>query len=180
MVENTDLSDAQPLPPVGTADSPSGAIGPENVKVWDDEFRQLHLKVGDQEFVDLRVVRVFPISGRGDHVSFIDSNGKEVALLEHPRGLDKASRHALEAAFDRMYYVPKIVRVLSVTESFGMSRWEVMTDRGYAAFEMTDREGIRKLPGGRYLVHDPDGNRFEIEDLSKLDRQSCAMLQSEL
>ena len=79
-----------------------------------------------------------------------------------------------------MYYVPKIVRVLSVTESFGMSRWEVMTDRGYAAFEMTDREGIRKLPGGRYLVHDPDGNRFEIEDLSKLDRQSRAMLQSEL
>ena len=191
MVERTDTNDPS-APPLGqaAADNAAGAIRPEDVKVWEDEFRQLHLKVrhsgqaggqvGDREFVDLRVVRVFPISSMAEHVSFLDSIGKEVALLAHPRGLDKASRHALEKAFDRMYYVPKIVRVLSVTETFGLSRWEVMTDRGYAAFEITDREGIRKLPGGRYLIHDPDGNRYEIEDLAKLDAQSQGMLQSEL
>ena len=181
MVERTDTSDPS-APPLGqaTADNAAGAIRPEDVKVWEDEFRRLHLKVGDREFVDLRVVRVFPISSMADHVSFLDSIGKEVALLAHPHGLDKASRHALEKAFDRMYYVPKIVRVLSVAETFGLSRWEVMTDRGYAAFEITDREGIRKLPDGRYLIHDADGNRYEIEDLAKLDAQSQGMLQSEL
>jgi catechol 2,3-dioxygenase-like lactoylglutathione lyase family enzyme len=173
---------ASPAAKVGSpkAENRSGAIEPDNVKIWEDEFRQLHLRVGDEEFVDLRVVRVFPISGKADHVSFLDEQGKEVALLAHPRGLDKASRNALGKAFDRMYYVPKIVRVLAITESFGMSRWEVMTDRGYAAFEITDREGIRKESDGRYLIHDPDGNRYEIENLAKLDAASRAMLQSEL
>ncbi len=181
MVEDTNRNNSAAESLVNpTAENPSGEIGPENVRIWEDEFRQLHLKVGEREFGDVRVVRVFPISGKTDLVCFLDWNGKEIALLAHPHKLDKTSRNALAMAFDRMYYVPKITRMLSVTETFGMSRWEVMTDRGYAAFEMTDREGIRKEPHGRYLIHDPDGNRYEIEDLSKLDSHSRAMLQSEL
>jgi hypothetical protein len=155
-------------------------IQPDDVKIWEDAFHRLYLSVQGREFGNVRAVRAFPISGKADYISFLDEQRKEVALLAHPRGLDKASRRALEKALERMYYVPKIVRVDSITENPGISHWEVLTDRGYASFELTDREHIRKLPGRRYLVHDADGNRFEIEDLAQLDKRSQELVQSEI
>ena len=62
----------------------------------------------------------------------------------------------------------------------GVSEWEVKTDRGYAKFEVVDRtEHIRKLPGGRVMIVDADGNRFEIEDVSRLDERSQTLVRTE-
>jgi len=47
----------------------------------------------------------------------------------------------------------------------GVTNWETQTDHGYATFEVVDREYIRKLPGGRYIIADADGNRFELPNL---------------
>ena len=44
---------------------------------------------------------------------------------------------------------------------------------------MIDREFIRILPPARYILQDVDGNRFEIEDATKLDAKSQALLRSE-
>jgi hypothetical protein len=158
----------------------AGSVPPDHVKIWVDEFHQLHVAANGQEYVDVRPVRIFPISSKADYVSFLDDKRKEVLLLRNPHKLDKGSRQALDAAFSHIYYCPKITRVDSVTESMGITRWEVMTDRGYAKFELTDRDHFRKLPGRRLIMQDPDGNRFEIEDLAKLDKKSLEIIQSEL
>ena len=156
------------------------AVLPERVKVWEDAFKVLHVSLDGQDFPKVRAVRAFPITGRADYVSFLNEEHKEVVLLAHPHKLDKESLHALEQALAKMYYVAKITRIDSVTEIMGVTNWETQTDHGYATFEVVDREYIRKLPGGRYIIADADGNRFEIEDISRLDPRSQSIAQSEL
>lgn len=154
-------------------------IQPDQVKLREDEYHCLLLTVDDQEYENVRPVRTFPLSGKTDHVSFVDSSGREIALVAHPHKLDKESRRALRRHLDLMYYVPKIVRIDSINESMGISIWNVLTDRGYATFEIVDRESIMKMPGGRFIMKDADGNRFEIENIAELDNRSRILVESE-
>jgi hypothetical protein len=148
-------------------------VPPEGVRVWEDAFWELHVSAAGREFTNLRPRRVFPLSGRADYVSFLDEKGREVLLLAHPRRLDRESRHALEKALERTYYTAKILRVDGMREAMGVTQWDVLTDHGHARFEVVDREQhIRHLRGGRYVIADVDGNRFEIEDVRQLDKRS--------
>jgi len=155
-------------------------VQPDRVRIWEDEFHALHISVDDEEFADVRPKRAFPLSGKSDYVSFLAEKDKEVALLAHPHKLDKQSRKVLNRALRRMYYVPKILKVDEITETMGVGHWHVQTDRGYASFEVLDRNShIRTLPGGRYLIVDVDGNRFEIENVNELDERSQTMIAHE-
>jgi len=165
----------------GDAGSPDGVgvVEPARVRVWEDAFHRFHVSLDGEEFTDVRAVRTFPVSGKADYVSFLDEGGKEVVLLKHPHKLDKASRAALHKAFEKMYYVPVITCVYSITEKMGVTNWQVMTDRGYASFEVVGREHIRRLPERRFLITDADGNRFEIKDVLELDERSQTLIRSE-
>jgi len=156
-----------------------GKVEAHRVRVWEDVFHVLHARVDEETFADVHAVRVFPISGRADYVSFLDEKGREVALLADPDRLDESSREALTVALERMYYTPKILRVDAIKETWGVTHWQVQTDRGYASFEVVAREHIRKLPDGRLVIQDVDGNRFEIEDVARLDSRSQALVLSE-
>jgi len=157
----------------------AGVIGPDGVRVREDEFHRLHVIVDGTEHSNVRAVRAFPISEKADYISFLDSEGHEVALMAEPDKLDEASRVVLARALKTMYYMPKITCVHSITEKMGVGHWEVTTDRGYASFEVVSREQIRRLPRGRLLLNDADGNRFEIEDTEALDVRSRALIHSE-
>lgn len=159
---------------------PSWLTQPERVRLWEDAFHVLHLAVDDKEHANVHPRHVFPLSGNVDYVSFLDDKDKEVALVAQPHKLDKASRQALEKALERMYYVARIVRVDEISETMGVTHWEVQTDRGYAAFDVVDLHQIRRLPQGRLLIADADGNRFEIENVGRLDQRSQSIINSEI
>jgi len=150
------------------------------VRVRLDAFGCLHVSVDARQYPDVRAVYAFPLSKRADYVSFLDGRGHEVALVAHPHQLDDDSRRVLDEALKSMYYVPRITRVYSISEKMGISQWQVVTDRGYAFFEVADRRrDIRRLPGHRYLLTDADGNRFEIANTDDLDPHSRALVHSE-
>jgi hypothetical protein len=179
-------------PEQNNADAPANAgweaeigrleiVEPERVRIWQDEFRRLHVAVdGETEFVDVRPARVFPISGAADLISFLDRDDKEVLLLRHPAGLDPESRQSLEEEISRAYFVPKITYIYDIEDSHGAARWQVETDRGYRVFDIRDREDVRVLGGKRVLLQDADGNRFEVEDLTLLDERSQRLLDKEI
>jgi hypothetical protein len=164
----------------GTEDLSEWVCPPEGVKVWMDDFHVLHVSARGKTFDDVRPRRAFPLSGKAAYVSFLNEKDKEVVLLAKPRELDHESRAALEKALERVYYVAKIRRVDSIAETMGVSLWQVMTDRGYASFEVTERNSIRKLPDGRLIIVDVDGNRFEVETVEDLDDRSQALIYSEM
>ena len=77
----------------------------------------------------------------------------------------------------RRYLVPTILRVPSVTERFGVTTWQVETDRGRREFSVADHDdSVRHLGGGRISVQDVDGNRFDIPDYHRLDRRTREIL----
>lgn len=170
---------------VGDAEAPlqlalEDVVTPERVTIWEDQYKVLHVTVDEQTLEDVRPRRTFPLSGKADYVSFADKQGHEVLLLAHPHKLDHASRRALEHALARLYYAAEIVRVDSIGETMGVSLWHVLTDRGYAVFEVVDRQRhIRLMPGGRYLITDVDGNRFEIPNVRNLDPRSQSLVETE-
>lgn len=156
------------------------AVGAAQVRIWRDPFFALHVTVDGVDHPDLRPRRVFPISGRSSFVSFLNEKGEEEVLLRDPENLDPESTAVLELFLSRVYSGAIIRRVYDITETMGVALWTVMTDRGYASFEVVDRERhIRLLPGGRYLITDVDGNRFEIPCIHDLDRRSQELVETE-
>jgi predicted oxidoreductase len=80
----------------------------------------------------------------------------------------------------KLYFRAIITRIDSIGESMGVSMWEAMTDCGYAKFEVVDRQRhIRFLPGGRFLITDVDGNRYEIPCIYELDERSQRLVETE-
>ena len=152
----------------------------DRVKVWENSLRQLCIRIDGQEFTDLIPRRAFPLTGKADYICLLNRDGKETVMLAKPNQLDRASREALDAVLTRMYYTATITRVDSIVEKLGVSRWEAMTDRGYARFEVIDTESIRKLKGGRVVLTDADGNRFEIRNVEALDPRSRDLVYAEI
>ncbi len=154
-------------------------VDADRVRVWRDARFVMHVRVDDTVYDGVRAVRAFPLSHAAPYVSFINDKGKEVCLLTHLDALDDASREAVQDALDLNYFVPRITAVHSISESWGVSHWDVDTDCGRARFEIVDREKIRRLPGGGLVIVDADENRFMVEDLSALDPRSQNLIISE-
>ncbi|NQU43857.1 DUF1854 domain-containing protein [bacterium] len=170
----TETSNNQLLP-----DDEVRVIPAERVRVWEDEKYVLHVAVDDTVYSKVRAVKAFPLTNRVDYISFLDEKNKEVVLLEGWERLSPDSRAALERVLARMYYRPYIRKVLSITETVGISRWDVITNQGYAQFEIADRKQIRPFSGGRYVITDAEGNRFEIPDVHRLDPKSQSLVLGE-
>jgi len=161
-------------------DASGWIMPPDGVRIWLDDLHRLCVSAGDETFEGVRPRYAFPLSSKCDYISFLGEEGKEVLLLSHPRKLDGESRQALRTALERTYYTAKILQVYDIKEAMGVAQWRVRTNRGFATFEIVDRnQHIRSLPSERYLLMDADGNRFEIEDLSRLDAHSQAEVHHE-
>ena len=172
-------SGEQPTAAKGDQLSDAGLVDASRAAIWEDDVGAFHMRLDDEETNDVRAVRTFPLSGKADYISLVDDKGKEVALIGNPRDLDEASLACLERSLKRMYYVARIVEVLKISETMGISKWHVMTDRGYANFEILARDNIRESPKGRFIIVDADGNRFEIPDVTQLDDKSQSIVSSE-
>lgn len=156
------------------------AVDPQDVRVWMDEFHVLHVEAKGQVYDDVQPRHAFPLSGKGDYVSFIGEKDQEMVFLRNASQLDPASRRALDESLAKLYYRATILRIDNIAETMGVSMWEVMTDCGYAKFEVVDRQRyIRILPGGRFLIVDADGNRFEIPCIYEMDERSQRLVETE-
>ena len=61
---------------------------------------------------------------------------------------------------------------------YGVSYWDVETDRGQREFVAKNvAENARWLGDNRLFILDVDGNRFEFSDLTQLDKRSKALIE---
>lgn len=163
-----------------TCASVEWAVDAADTSIWIDEQCVLHVCARNEEHIDVRPRKVFPLSEKAAYITFLGEKNKEMLLLRNPDALDPASREALDKALGLVYYVAKIRSVQHIEEAMGVSLWDVETDCGFARFEISDRNRqIRTLSPGRYQIADVDGNRFEIEDVKQLDARSQRLVATE-
>lgn len=160
-------------------------LKPENIRLELDEEQELTLNLLEQEevFHGVEVNPAFPLSQVGRYISFKEDEHaeEEIGMIEDINDLDHGSRESLRRILEKMYFMPKITRIYDVEEEFGVTRWEVETEKGRRSFDIKSRRSdIRPYENGRIIFHDIDGNRYEITDYRQLDKKSQKLLRSEI
>lgn len=155
--------------------------GPE-VKIirTGDTKVDVHIFAGEV-YMGLEPRRLFPRSGLTQYITLVDEEQKEKAILRNLEQLDAESRRAVEGCLEEYYMIPKITRVISIVEKFGVLTWNCETDHGTRSFRIRNRHSdIKMLYDGRVLIRDSNDNRYEIENVDALDKHSRRLLSCEL
>jgi len=141
------------------------------------EGGSLGLEVDGKIYENVKVVPLFPLSDDEGWISVIDEDGREIGIVERLRSLEPESQRALREELRKRYVVPRILKVRSCREHFGLVEWEVETDRGPRRFLTRNlRETVQRM-GVRLMFSDVDGNRYDVPDLRALDPKSRALIE---
>ena len=126
-----------------------------------------------QDFGRVFFHRCFTFESPDEYISVLNKDGRELGLILKLSELSEEAQAIIRAELDRKYLCPKIQKILALKEKLGYSFWEVVTDKGDMSFSMYDTyRNIAKVGGNALILTDVDGNRFKIDDYSKLDRKS--------
>lgn len=122
--------------------------------------------------------RCFPFESPDEYISVLNKDGREYGMILKLSELPEESQTIIRNELNRKYLCPIIERILSVKEKLDYSFWEVTTDKGKMSFSMHDTyRNIAKVGNGTLILTDVDGNRFRINDVSKLDRKSFKKIE---
>jgi len=136
---------------------------------------------GDRSWREVRVARAFPFSDPDRYIGLRDGDDKDIGILTTLHGLDNDSRAIIEEELERRYFTPRIERVLTVKEEFGVVTWEVETDRGPRRFLVRNlRDSTFPLGANRLMMTDTDGNRYEFPDVSAVGPKAMTVLSKVL
>ncbi len=134
-----------------------------------------------RRFESLEPHRLFPLSGVDKYISLLDSDGNEVAIIRDMTTLPPSDRAVIEKCLGEYYFIPKITRIDSLTEKFGMITIAAQTDRGQVSISIRGIvHSLKLIHGTRVLIRDTNDNRYEIPDLRELDRHSQQLIDSYL
>ena len=129
-------------------------------------------------FENLEPRCLFPSSNREKFITLLDENGNEQAVIRDLQTLPKNEQVIIRECMEEYYLIPRITKILSTTEKFGLITLETETDRGPARIEIRNLlYGFKQL-GNRLLLRDGNDNRYEIPDLTRLDARSRHLLDN--
>ncbi len=126
-----------------------------------------------RSFESLEPRRLFPVSDRSRYIALLDENGAEQAVIRDLSVLPKTEQQIIEACLQEYYLVPKITRVMDYRERFDGITFFADTDHGPANIEIrTLTQGLKVIGEFRALIRDINDNRYEIPDVTRLDKHS--------
>jgi hypothetical protein len=128
------------------------------------------------EHTGVAAVRAFPISAPDAGIGIVDADGHELAWVPHLSELQEPQRTLLTEALEQREFMPRLLRVRSVSSFATPSTWEVDTDRGLTSFVLKGEEDIRRLGPGLLIVNDAHGVQYLIRDLLSMDAHSRKLL----
>jgi Domain of unknown function (DUF1854) len=130
-------------------------------------------------YLQVKLAVAAPLSRPGKYVSLLNGKGEEIAMVPDLDALDPASRQVAEQELHRRYLTSRIQRLVSLKQEFGVTYWEVETQRGLRDFVVRDlQENCVWLSDSHILLIDVDGSRFEIPDRRELDEHSRLLLEN--
>lgn len=136
----------------------------------------LHREGREETLEGARPVRAFPMTAPDRQIVLLDADDAELGILRELRGLDRESREAIEAELEIAYLVTRVEAIRGVRARFGVTTWEVETDRGPRTAHVKERSDIRPMPDGRIILTDVDGVKYEIPPPGELDERSRGWL----
>ena len=147
-------------------------------------FAGLKYKGEDHKHIILR--RIMPLQQPMEYISVADPENKEIGILKAVADLPKAQQDVVIHELDNRYYSPEVLEVMSVQDKLGYVYMEMRLKNKQGA-EYTKNcavkdvsRNIRMLSNTRVIIFDVDGNRYMINDVANLNRQSMRKLDAYL
>ena len=130
------------------------------------------------EYNKIYLIRNFPFEYKYQYITVLNSDMKEIGIIRSTEDFPEEQKSLLEKELDRRYYMPKITEIKKMKEKMGFTNWTVDTDFGEVTFSVRDTyKNMVKLPKGRCIITDVDGNRYEISDINQLDKKSYKKIE---
>jgi hypothetical protein len=154
-------------------------LDPAQVQLFMDEFDELQIAIEGQDPIGpVSVHRAFPLSAAGDYIALRGPDDEELGIVQRTADLEEQSQQALNTETERTYFVAQITAIRSIKTEYYVPHWDVETDRGPRIFQLhSARRDLRIMAGGRILLHDADGNRYEIPNYQNLSPESRALIE---
>ena len=135
--------------------------------------------IDGRKFENLEPRRLFPLSGMEKYITLLDEEGIEKAIIRDMRTLPPNERATIESCLEEYYLIPRVTKINSIEEKYGVVTLDTETDRGHAMLEIRNiLHGMKLLYGSRVLLRDGNDNRYEIPDLRQLDKHSIQLIDS--
>ena len=156
-------------------------LNSKRLKISRNQFAELEAELPDGSVhAPVEPVRTFPLTQPDQYISLLDAEKNELGLIEDIKQLKKVDRAILAEELEKCYFMPKITRIHALAGQFGVTQWEAETEVGSVSFDLRSRNDITLLDGGRVLIKDIDGNRYEIVNYHQLDPRSIALLETQI
>ena len=152
----------------------------DNARFTRKDITRVDVELYDgRKFENLEPRRLFPRSGLEKYISLLDEEGFEKAVIRDLNTLPPNERDTIVACLEEYYLIPRITQITYCREKYGVVTMETQTDRGPAKIEIRNiLHGMRMIHGHRVLLRDGNDNRYEIPDLTQLDKRSRQLIDS--
>ena len=136
--------------------------GTEEVKQYDRVF--LH--------------RAFPYSHPDAYISVQDSEKNEIGMIADISLFPENTAALLRGELNRKYYAPCLRAIHSVRDRYGYAYIQASTDEGDIQITLRDASrSMARVDEKRVIITDIDGNRYDIPDITALDRKSFRRIE---
>jgi len=156
-------------------------IGPAQFN-WQFAHGRLQVRGSEEEeWKDVSIFRLFPLSDPEAWLSVVDKDNKELGIIRELHGWPHEPLALIREELNRRYLVPQILRVISCRDQFDFHMLEVETDRGPLRFNVRrQQENIQRPLPHRVMLIDTEGNRYDIADINQLDEESRRLLEERI
>jgi len=151
----------------------------KNDRIIREDLYTVRLEKSNGEVIAaLEPKKLFPYTDPDHYITLLEEAKNEKAVIKDISELSEESREAIEACFKEIYMIPNITKVYLRAAKAGALTLKVDTDRGGPiTFRIRNSNSdIKMLSDVRMVIRDSDDNRYEIPDVTKLDKKSLRQL----
>jgi ATP-binding cassette subfamily C protein len=151
-------------------------LDPKKVKViFEEQDNTLKIVVDGKVLSGLIPAKPFPIT-HPEFIIFRDSYGADLCIIKNYKELDDESIKNLKRLLDKIYFIPRILKIKKIETSGDEFLWDVLTDKGPRKFRTRGRMSVTQM-GNRIVITDINDNVYEIEDIYGLDAESISEIE---
>ncbi len=153
-------------------------VDPSTIRLFREPAWRLRMTIdGDRSYTRVKVVRAAPLSEPDRYICFLDIKDEAICMVKEIGELQEDNHAIVHEELNTRYLTAYVSQIVELRNEYGVSYWDVMTDRGRREFVAKNvAENAQWLGDRRLFLLDVDGNRFEFSDLSKLDKKSQAFI----
>jgi hypothetical protein len=156
-------------------------LPPETLRFRKEDGRLQVLGQGDDDWREVSLARLFPLTEPEKWVAVLDKDGKEIGVLEDFKGMPHESLLLVREHLERRYLVPEILHITSCRTRSDLVEWNVETNRGDITILTRNlRDNVQRPFPNRLALTDVEGNRYDIPDIEALDPISRRLLEERL